>query len=152
MKRISLFGILALLTLVCNVVVLTPQTASAQASTVCDGLSGITSGEEVVESGECPETPGGGSTIKGIIEKGLNALTVIAGLVAVVMIIVSGVKFLTSGGDSNAVASARKTLLFAIAGIIIVAMSQFIVRFVINAASQPPAAVESRPDAINGPR
>ncbi len=53
------------------------------------------------------------------------------------MIIINGLRFITSGGDSNAVSSAKKGILYAIVGLVIVALAQFIVRFVLNIAEPP---------------
>lgn len=57
------------------------------------------------------------------------------GLVAVFMIIVGGFKYITSGGDSNGVAAAKNTILYAIIGLVIVALSQVIVRFILSRIS-----------------
>lgn len=67
-----------------------------------------------------------------ILQRVVNLLTIIVGVVAVVMIIVNGFRFITSGGDSNAVASARNGLIYAIVGLVVVALAQVIVRFIIN--------------------
>lgn len=75
---------------------------------------------------------GGGSGINNVLETLLNVLSAVVGLVAVVMIIISGFKFTTSGGDSQKVASAKSALIYAIIGLIIVALSQVIVQFVIG--------------------
>lgn len=70
--------------------------------------------------------------INSLIELIVNLLSVVVGVVAVIMIIISGLKYVTSGGDSSKIASAKSTLIYAIIGIIIVALAQFIVRFVVN--------------------
>ena len=53
---------------------------------------------------------------------------VFAGVVAVFMIIFSGYRFMTSGGDPKGVEDARKTATYAIIGLILVFLSFFIVR------------------------
>jgi hypothetical protein len=70
--------------------------------------------------------------LEGIIATVVNILTVIVGIVAVVMIIIGGFKYITSGGDSGSVTSAKNTIIYAIVGLIVVALAQFIVRFVLN--------------------
>ena len=70
--------------------------------------------------------------LNGLVAKVINIITVIVGIVAVVMIIVGGFKYITSGGDSNKVGSAKNTILYAIIGLIVVALAQFIVKFVLN--------------------
>ena len=62
----------------------------------------------------------------------INILTVVVGIVAVIMIIINGLRFVTSGGDSNKVSSAKNGILWAVIGIAVVALAQFIVKFVLN--------------------
>jgi uncharacterized membrane protein len=65
----------------------------------------------------------------------VNLFSVIVGIVAVVMIIVGGFRYVISGGDSANVTDAKNTILYAIVGLIIVAISQFLVRFVLSQAT-----------------
>jgi hypothetical protein len=51
------------------------------------------------------------------------------------MIIVGGVKYVTSGGSSEKTTSAKDTILFAVVGLIVVALAQVIVRFVLHKAT-----------------
>lgn len=53
------------------------------------------------------------------------------GVVSVIMIIIGGLKYITSAGDSGNVSGAKNTILYAIIGLVIVALSQIIVRFVL---------------------
>ena len=76
-----------------------------------------------------PEDPE--EEISGLIEDVVNILSLIVGTVCVIMIIIGGFKYVTSNGDSNNVSSAKNTILYAIIGLVIVALSQFIVRFVL---------------------
>jgi hypothetical protein len=46
------------------------------------------------------------------------------------MLIVGGFKYLTAGGEAPAVESARKTITYAIAGLVLVALSFLILRFI----------------------
>lgn len=62
----------------------------------------------------------------------INIFSVIVGIVAVIMIIIGGLKFITSGGDSGKITSAKQTVIYALIGLIIVALAQFIVRFVLS--------------------
>ena len=51
---------------------------------------------------------------------------------AVMMIIVGGFRYITSGGASDSVSSAKNTIIYAIVGLVVVALAQFIVQFVLN--------------------
>jgi hypothetical protein len=48
------------------------------------------------------------------------------------MIILGGFKYITSGGDTGNVTGAKNTILYAIVGLVIVALAQIIVRFVLD--------------------
>jgi len=54
----------------------------------------------------------------------------LAGLTAVFFIIFAGFKFLTSGGDPKQVEGARKTLTYAIAGLIVVFLAFAIIKLI----------------------
>jgi hypothetical protein len=51
------------------------------------------------------------------------------------MIIIGGLKYITSSGDSNNITSAKNTILYAIIGLVVVALAQFIVKFVLGKAT-----------------
>ena len=73
--------------------------------------------------------------ITSIAVKVVNILSVLVGIVAVIMIIFGGFRYITSGGESGSVSGAKNTLLFAIVGLVIVALAQVIVRWVIGTSS-----------------
>lgn len=68
------------------------------------------------------------STLKLII----NVMSIIIGFIAVVTIIVAGFKYITSGGDTAKVTAAKNALIYALIGLIIVGLAQFLVRVVIK--------------------
>lgn len=70
--------------------------------------------------------------INHLIHTVINLLSVIVGVVAVIMIIVGGLRYITSGGSDTGVTSAKNTILYAIIGLIIVALAQVLVRFVLR--------------------
>ena len=61
--------------------------------------------------------------------------SIIVGAVSIIMIIYGGFRYITSGGDSGRVGNAKNTLLYAIVGLIIVAIAQIIVHFVVSTSS-----------------
>lgn len=67
-----------------------------------------------------------------VIRVVVNLLSYIVGVVAVIMIMVSGIKYMTSGGDSQKVSSAKDTLVYALIGVAVVVLAQFLVRFVLS--------------------
>lgn len=60
----------------------------------------------------------------------LEAMLRLAGMVAVVMIFVAGFKFITSDGSPDKAAGARKTVINAIIGLVIVVLSTGLVSFI----------------------
>lgn len=62
----------------------------------------------------------------------LNAVFVIAGMIAVIFIVVGGIQYSGSGGDPQKVTGAKNTLMYSIIGLIVVAFSLLIVNFVVG--------------------
>lgn len=60
----------------------------------------------------------------------VSAALLFAGIVAVILIIISGIKFLTSGGDPKQVEGARHTLTYAIIGLIVILFSFAIINLI----------------------
>lgn len=61
-----------------------------------------------------------------------NLVTYIAGIVAVVTIMIGGYMYLTSGGDASKVGEAKNAIIFSIVGIVVVVLARFIILFVID--------------------
>ena len=62
----------------------------------------------------------------------LNAVVGVLGIVAVIVIVMGGVGYMTSGGDPGKTKKAKDTILYGVIGLIIVALSFVIVNFVIK--------------------
>ena len=60
-----------------------------------------------------------------------------ASVAAVFFIVLSGIKFLTSGGDSVKVASAKKSLTFAIVGLVIILLVFVLIKVFSTVAGVP---------------
>ena len=68
----------------------------------------------------------------GILTKVTNVIGFIAGVVAVVIIIVAGGKFVLSRGDSAKVVSARQTIVYALVGLVVIIVARQIIIFVLT--------------------
>lgn len=68
----------------------------------------------------------------GIFTKITNVLLFIIGAISVIMLIIGGIRYVISGGDSSAVASAKNTILYAVIGIIVALLAYALVNFVIT--------------------
>lgn len=121
-KRISL-GITAIVTMFVFLAFPADAVAQTPKDEVCKGVSGVT-GKACDDAGLIG---GLDSTIATVID----LLSVVIGVIAVVMIIIGGLKYIMSGGDSNSTSSAKNTILFALVGLVIVALAQVIAEFVL---------------------
>jgi hypothetical protein len=83
----------------------------------------------------CDSTHVGNSDIEKLAKGVVNIFSIIVGAVAIIMLIYGGFRYITSGGDSGRVGNAKNTLLYAIIGLVIVALAQIIVQFVLNKSS-----------------
>jgi uncharacterized membrane protein YuzA (DUF378 family) len=81
------------------------------------------------------ECKGTSTDLNGVISAVLKVLTAIVGVAAVVMVIISGFRYITSGGDAAKVGSAKSALIYALVGLVLVALAQVLVRFVFNKAT-----------------
>lgn len=68
----------------------------------------------------------------GLIATIVSTLLFIIGAIAVIMLIYGGFRYVTSGGDSSAVTSAKNTILYAVIGIVVAVLAWTIVRFVLD--------------------
>jgi len=68
----------------------------------------------------------------GLLIKITDIVSYIAGAAAVIVIIVGALRFVTAGGDSGSVATARKSVINALLGLLIIALAHTIIIFVIK--------------------
>ena len=126
---------LALLTALLSGIVFAP----AMAATAVD-CSSPTSAKQQIQCGACdaagttatcqPDTAP--KTVEDTIKAVISVLSVIAGAVAVIMVILGGFRYVTSAGNAETTKSARNTILYALVGLVIIAMAQIIVHFTLN--------------------
>lgn len=68
----------------------------------------------------------------GVFSKISSVLLFIVGAIAVIMIVIGGLRYVISGGDSTQVQGAKNTILYALVGIIVAILAYAAVNFVIN--------------------
>lgn len=86
----------------------------------------ILSGVKSVDDGNTSD-----SALSDSVKNIINMMLYIAGAVAVIMIIIGGIRFIISNGNPETVKAARNTVLYAAIGIVVVVMAYAIVNFVI---------------------
>jgi len=113
--------------------------SSASANTItdnlCTGTINATGGG--TQTGANCGTAGTGTndSLQKVASKIVTIFSTIVGIAAVIMIIYGGFRYITSGGDSGKVGNAKNALIYALVGLVIVALAQFLVHYVLNTAS-----------------
>ena len=133
MKKILSLSIITALLAVFGLAFAGPTTATVSAAgkaDVCAGLDAATGGT----SGTCA-APAGSKTVEGTLATLVKVLSWVVGIISVIMVIVGGIQYVTSGGDSGKVTSAKNTIMYSLIGVVIVALAQTIVFFVLNKVS-----------------
>jgi uncharacterized membrane protein len=100
---------------------------------VCKGLGEAFDGEDCVD-------PEGSSTLDSTISTVIDILSILVAVISVIMIIIAGFRYVTSGGDSTAISGAKNTIIYALVGLLIVALAQVLVRFTVDRATEAPKA------------
>lgn len=96
----------------------------------CDHTKGLTGAvDENCSKGEGQATnlfSGNDSIVNTVI----NTMLFIAGILSVIMIIWSGIRYVTAHGDKNQVESAKSTLIYAIVGLILSIIAYAVVQWI----------------------
>lgn len=87
-------------------------------------------GIQLKDEAKCDSTAG--AQANGLLKTAVDVLSFVVGIAAVIAIIIGGLRYVTSAGDSNGVNGAKNTIMYAIIGLVIVALAQIIVKFVLN--------------------
>lgn len=86
-----------------------------------------------IQEGIDAANPGGPSDLLTVVKNIVNVILFIVGFVAVVMLIVGGVRYVVSAGNDEAVGKAKNTILYAIIGLVIAILAFAAVNFIITA-------------------
>ncbi len=102
-------------------------------------LGGVASAQ-LISEGDVPSSiagaTGGEGSFRVLILNVVNFFLLFLGLIAVIMIIYGGVTYVTAAGNQESIDKAKKIIMYAIVGIIIVLISFALVRTVISGAGQ----------------
>lgn len=75
---------------------------------------------------------GGAVPLRDRLKDIVNVLLFILGAIAVIMIVVGGIRYTLSGGDSSQTKAAKDTVLYSVVGLIVAILAYAIVNFVLN--------------------
>lgn len=117
-----------------TVISVAPAVLSAAPNPLADACDQLSS-EQKAQSAACSEDGSknpisGGS--EGILYKITLIISVLAGAIAVIIIVIAGISMITAGGDSQKVGNARNTIIFAVVGLIVIVLAQAIITFIVT--------------------
>lgn len=110
--------------------VMVPVTASAATDPFAGACRNGGGGSAV-----CSNNTGGNDPItgpNGVIVNVTGILAIIAGIVSVSFVVWGGVKYITSGGDSSGVSTAKNTIIAALVGLLLAVLARPIVVFIVS--------------------
>ncbi|MEO7904846.1 MAG: pilin [Candidatus Saccharimonadales bacterium] len=74
----------------------------------------------------------GDKQVSGIAKKVINTMLYLLGIISVIMIVVGGIRYTTSTGDSSRIKASKDTIMYAIVGLVVALMAYSIVNFVVG--------------------
>lgn len=72
------------------------------------------------------------AAVNKLVQTLVNTLLYILGTIAVIMIIVGGIRYTTSNGDAGGIKSAKDTILYSVIGLVVAMLAWAIVNFVVG--------------------
>lgn len=95
----------------------------------CQGTQGTAAGEICGSAGG---GQGSGDEFMPMMKNIINAMIFVIGIIAVIMIVVGGVRYVVSNGESAQVKAAKDTVTYAVIGLVVAILAFAIVNFVID--------------------
>lgn len=89
----------------------------------------------------CTQITNADEQVENTIKRGIKIFQLVVGIISVAMLIFGGLKYITSGGESAGITSAKNTILYAVIGLVVVGLSQVIVQFALNRVNDAPNAL-----------
>jgi cytochrome bd-type quinol oxidase subunit 2 len=74
---------------------------------------------------------GKNETVNKPVQTVINVLLFVVGVLSVIMIIVGGIRYVISNGDSSRITSAKNTVQYAVVGLVVALLAYSIVNFVV---------------------
>lgn len=100
---------------------------------VCNNKNGSGQGASSVCQDAQNQTANKGNPIagkNGILHKVTLILSLVGGIAAIILLVLSGLTMVTSAGNSEKVASARRRIVYAVIGLIVISLAYIIVDYV----------------------
>lgn len=129
-----LLGLVGILSLSLFSMMSFPQYSHAEGvkNKVCEELEGVEDVDEsVLQAAGCSGPTGKHKNISELINTIINVAMSLAGIVCVGALILAGQRYIAAGGDAAKIASAKRTIVYAIVSLVISFLAFAIVKFVI---------------------
>jgi hypothetical protein len=97
-----------------------PCSGSASGAAACPSNTSPTNGNNAIYGSN------------GILTKAADIMALVVGLTAVIIIIVSGINYMTSQGDSGKIQSAKNTIIYAAIGLVVVVVARSLIVFIVS--------------------
>lgn len=97
----------------------------------CRNLSDTQKAQSAACSEDGSKNPISGGT-DSILYKITLIISVLAGAIAVIIMIIAGISMITAAGDSQKFGNARSTIVYAVVGLIVIVLAQAIITFVVT--------------------
>jgi len=120
--------------------------AQAPEAAACETLQRVTGESCNDQVGENAET-----VIQDTSDTVLGWLAIAGASIVVIMIVYGGILYAISGGDQNRVATAKKTIIYALVGLLVMVMAGFIINTVIGFADDATDGSSDPPPQFQGP-
>lgn len=135
MKKLTknVLGSLLIGSILALVAVLSPLSPTTYAATCDSATLSAASGVNCAQGKDTPTTLFGGQG--SIFTTIVNVLLFIIGAISVIMLIIGGIRYTISAGDSGNVTAAKNTILYAIVGLVIAFLAFAIVNYVLGAVT-----------------
>jgi hypothetical protein len=119
-----------LITLLMSLTVLVPASQAYAQSTLIQGCDGAAASSEVCRDLNRTDNPLLGP--KGIITSAVRIMGILTGVVSVFYIIISGLRYIRSGGDPTKTKEAREGIIYAAIGVGVAMVAGIIVQFLLS--------------------
>lgn len=120
--------ILVMLCMVCALIFPSTATAVDLNSEACQGIT---------DSAVCKDASAGRTDNplfgpNGALTRVISVLSMVLAVIAVIVLIIAGIRFAVSQGNSQSVGNVRNTVIYAMVGLVVAALSQALVQLVLT--------------------
>jgi hypothetical protein len=130
-ERIKHFIVAGILALTMGAGVLLPAGGAAALSPAEQANNGLTAAGGNNDK-TCGPNGNAQCTLGDRIAQVINVLLFLIGAVSVIMIIIGGIRYVLSNGDSTQITGAKNTILYAVIGLVVALLAYAIVNFVVT--------------------